>query len=363
MTAVARILIVAKGPPDRGGISAFVQQLLGGPLAEEHEVELLNLTRADEVSRGGKLTSANVTRTLVDARALWRAAAAVDVVHLHTAMEPAVTAVRAGLLVLAARLRRTPVVVHVHGGRLGAWMRTAAHRLLVRVLLTPARVIVAVSTEGQKALDRVAGGKVHLVPNGVDLERFQPGHPRNSAPCVLYAGLLTPRKGVVDLLQASEALRSRGVPHELWLAGGTPDEGPEAERAVRAAAGPEVRFLGPQPYESMAELYRQADVFCLPSWWEAMPLSVLEAMASGLPVVATTVGEVPQVVDPGRSGYLVPPRDPAALADALERLLVDVDARQRMGTESRRIAAERFDARANADAMSRLLRAVAQSGP
>ncbi len=92
----------------------------------------------------------------------------------------------------------------------------------------------------------------------------------------------------------------------------------------------------------MPAAYAEADVFCLPSWWEAMPLSVLEAMASGLPVVATEVGDVPRLVEDGRTGFVVPSRDPQSLANALAKLLSDPALARSMGAAGRARADERF---------------------
>ena len=104
----------------------------------------------------------------------------------------------------------------------------------------------------------------------------------------------------------------------------------------------------------MADVYVVADVFCLPSWWEAMPMSVLEAMAAGLPVVASAVGDVPRAVEDGVTGRLLPPRRPDLLAAALAELLAAPDARRRMGRKARRRVSELFDFRHSAEALDRL---------
>jgi glycosyltransferase involved in cell wall biosynthesis len=236
--------------------------------------------------------------------------------------------------------------VHVHGGRVALWLTTRRRRLLARVTLFAADRVVAVS-EGVRAVlaASLPPDRVGLIGNGIDVAAYGPPGPANVPPRIMYAGVLTPRKGLVDLFRASTLLTSRGVRHEILVAGGTPDEGTEAEAEVRRSATKAVRFLGPLPHEAMAGLYRTVDVFCLPSWWEAMPLSLLEAMASGLPVVASSVGDVPKVVDPEVTGRLVPPKDPVALADALEPLLLDHTLRSEMGTAARRLAEARFTTR------------------
>jgi glycosyltransferase involved in cell wall biosynthesis len=104
----------------------------------------------------------------------------------------------------------------------------------------------------------------------------------------------------------------------------------------------------------MPAAFAEADVFCLPSWWEAMPLSVLEAMAAGLPVVATDVGDVGRAVADGVTGYVVPVRDPVRLAGALEPLLTDMDLRRQMGVAGRARAAAMFSSQVTAGQVSAL---------
>ncbi|MGH2786085.1 MAG: glycosyltransferase, partial [Actinomycetota bacterium] len=203
---MSRVLLVGKGPPDRGGISAFLQTLLGSDLAAEHDVRLLNLTR-DEVPRAGRLTAGNVRRTLADAINIRRAARGADIVHIHTALVPAVTLARAGALCAAARSAGAKVLVHVHSGLVELWITTPARRRLARASLAAAHHVVTMSNPTRQALSEAIGAvKTSVIDNGVDVDRFHPGETSNETPRVLYAGLLTPRKGVVDLMRASDEL-------------------------------------------------------------------------------------------------------------------------------------------------------------
>ena len=205
--------------------------------------------------------------------------------------------------------------------------------------LSPAHAVIAVSDGIASTLP---SQRVHTVLNGVDVERFHPADFKGDGPpTVIYVGLLTRRKGVVDLIEASKMLTARGIHHRLRLIGGRPDEGGEEEQEVRSAAVGSEDFVGGVPHEDMPRLLQSADVFCLPSWYEAMPLSVLEAMASGLPVVATRVGQIPEVV--GKEvGRLVAPSNPDELANALGELLCDHELRQRLGANGRRTAEDEF---------------------
>jgi glycosyltransferase involved in cell wall biosynthesis len=358
---MSRVLIVGKGAPERGGIAAFLSMLMSSDLTAKHDVRLLNLTRESE-PQGGKLNPANVRRTAADAAAVWRAAGDRDVVHIHSALAPLVTLVRASLFASVARSRGVQVILHAHGGRFVDWSETPWRRQVARALLLPASVVVPVASSVAHALRRcVATSRIVLIPNGVDTDHFSPGTGEarsvtaHRPPRILYAGHLTPRKGVLDLLEASARLERDGVVHELWVAGGTPDEGPEAERRVReAATGASVHLLGSLHRTAMADLYRSADIFCLPSWWEAMPLTVLEAMATGLPIVATDVGDVGQLVEDGASGYLVPPRSPGQLADRLAALLTRPALARRMGDTGRRRVVADFDLEHTLDQLDHL---------
>ncbi|GEL25461.1 hypothetical protein PSU4_44150 [Pseudonocardia sulfidoxydans NBRC 16205] len=349
-----RVLLVGKSYPDRGGIPTFLEMLRGGALAERHDVRLLNVAHSG-VREGGKFTTGNIGRTVRDALDVRKHGRRADVVHIHSALAPAVTVVRAGLLALAGRSRGCTVVVHAHGGNIQTWLTTPLRRAIMRLAMAPAHSVVAVWTAGETALrDVLPAGKVTLIDNGVPLDRVpEPGAP-NDPPRILYVGLLTPRKGVLDLVEASRILRERGADHELHLLGGAPDEGPEAEAAVRDNLPPWVTLLGTRDPADMPAEYAAADIFSLPSWWEAMPLSILEAMAGGLPVVGTDVGDIGRAIDDGVTGRVVPVQDPEKLADALEPLVRDVAVRRKMGAAGRRRVEEHFAADVTARNLDRL---------
>jgi glycosyltransferase involved in cell wall biosynthesis len=339
---MSTVLLVGKGAPDRGGIPTFLETLRGGPLAQEHDLRFLNVAHAG-VPEGGRATVGNIRRTVRDAVAVWRAARGRDVVHIHSALAPAVTVLRAALLAVAGRARGSAVVIHAHGGNIAFWLTTPLRRALLRIAMLPAHRVGACWTAGEQAQQRVLpAGRVALIDNGVPVGGTPEPQEAHDPPRVLYVGLLTPRKGVLDLLAASRLLRERGVAHELWLLGGTPDEGPAAEAEVRAELDASVRLLGTRAPQEMPAEFAAADVFCLPSWWEAMPLSVLEGMASGLPVVATDVGDVRTAVEDGHNGLLVRPRAPEELTAALAALLKDPELRRRMGANGRRAAEEHW---------------------
>src|SRR6185312_8357486 len=170
-----------------------------------------------------------------------------------------------------------------------------------------------------------------VVPSGVDLSIFRPQriHRRNAlagmgvadpdAPVVLFSGRLIAIKGVDLLLRAVKRCRDRGVRFTTLIAG----DGSEAEQLVRLARQLrliDTYFLGQQPHAALPALYNLADLVVVPSRQDVLPLAALEAQACGTPLVASTVGGLPDAVA-AHAGLLVPPDDVDALADAIETLL------------------------------------------
>lgn len=169
-------------------------------------------------------------------------------------------------------------------------------------------------------------------------------HP--SRPCrFLMLARMDEWKGVDDLLDACVQLQVHGAAFELLLAG-PPGSAGDARTLARKIADRQltraVQYLGEVRGRQKAGLLARADVLVQPSHSEGMPITVLEAFAHGRPVVATRVGAMPEVVEHGTTGLLVSPREPHALAAAMECLARDADLRTRCGMEARRLAETRF---------------------
>lgn len=185
----------------------------------------------------------------------------------------------------------------------------------------------------------VPAEKIHVIHPGVDLNLFRPranGVDRDVVR-VLFVGGDFERKGGPELLQA---MRRVGPAAELDLVTGPDVEVPHDVRC-RVHHG-----LRPQSSEIL-ELYRNADIFVLPSRGDCFPQAVAEGLASGLPIVATSVGAIPEMVREGLNGHLVPPADPRALGQALESLVRSRTRREQMAPISRLIAEQEHDAAAN----------------
>lgn len=349
-----RVVIVARAAPAQSGVSSFVEALLDDQVLQERfTLTLLNTTRTAE-RRSGLLSLENASQAVVDAVRTFRAARRADVVHLQAAMWPGLALVRALAICVAGRLAGAGVLCHVHSGEINSGRDEAFRpgpvaRLLLRVL-SVVDAVLTVSDPGTRVLRRlVPGARVETVDNAVHVRTFVPAALDGVPPRVLFVGALSYRKGVIDLVAALQALRARGIDDEGWaleIVGGAAEVGEQEADAIRAVvreAGWGDSLVGVQRGADLHRHLRAADVFVLPSHAEGQPMAIIEAMASGLPVVATRVGAVPDMLRDGVDGLLVEPRDVPALAAALGRVIDSADLRQRMGASARARAEERYD--------------------
>jgi glycosyltransferase involved in cell wall biosynthesis len=210
-----------------------------------------------------------------------------------------------------------------------------------------------------KRLAMKAPSKTRFIGNGTDLTRFRPdavvqqqrealrrdlGIP-DEAPVVGMVGRLVAEKGYRELFAAAPKVKAL-VPEARFLVVGERDEAKAdgiTDVEMKRAEGDGVTFLGWRA--DMPELFSTMDVFTLPSWREGVPRSAIEAAATGLPMVLSDIPGCRQVCRPNIDGFLVPARDPVALAGALRTLLADEDLRTRMGASARRHAEAHFDER------------------
>src|SRR6267142_4233362 len=217
-----------------------------------------------------------------------------------------------------ARFSGRPFVVTLHGsGTAGRFSDLSLARRaprLVRLLLRRARAVICCSEQLAEAMRDCGLENVHAIPYGVDLPRTL--RAEDAERFVLYAGRLSPEKNIDVIARATE-----GLPR------------------VIAGDGP-LRHLVPDalgfiPHEELSDLYDRAAVVVLVSQMEGLPNVVLEAMAHGKTVIATPVGGIPSLIEDGRTGFLVPVGDAAALRATIERVLGDADLRRRVGEAAR----------------------------
>ena len=273
-----------------------------------------------------------------------------DLVHLHW-LDAGPAMIR-----LARHWPRT--VVSVWGRDViwdGAAPEPAARVARKRALLATAQEVTAI-TEFHAARTRPllgAGQRLSVVPWGVDTARFRPRQDGGGgAPLIGFAKHYLPKYGPEVLLEAMVRVHARRPDARLVMVGHG-DPAPYRAQATALGLDGVVELRGPATHEAVPELMRGFDVFCMPSVYdsETFGVAAVEAAASGVPVVATRVGGVPEAVQDGITGVLVAPRDPAALATALLALLADPARARRLGEAGRAFVCDRYEWRSNVDAM------------
>jgi len=267
------------------------------------------------------------------------------VVHVHNFFSH----VRAAA---AAKWARVPVLVHTkHGAQ---YPTVWGSRRLAGAAYRLSDVLVAISEDVRQGLMRTyrfAPGKVRLVVNGIDTERFGsvskelvPGGRRvlgiEGRPLIGTVCRLSPEKGVPTLLEAFARLAPSMPDARLLIVGDGAERAACQTRAQELGVGDRTHFLGMR--DDVAAIYPLLDIYVQPSYTEGISLTILEACACGLPVIATAVGGNPEIVAEGRSGRLVPPGNAQALANAIQDTWADNGAAFAMGQAARRRVVESF---------------------
>lgn len=325
-----RVLLVGPLPPPAGGIANQTRQLaelLRGEGADVTVVQANAPYRPAWISRVKVLRA--VFRLLPYLLNLWRACGRADLVHVmansgwswHLFAAPAVW---------IASLRGTPVVVNYRGGeadsflrRAGAWVRPTMRRATSLVL--PSGFLLDVFARH--------GMPGRIVSNIVDLDRFRPAPASGTdrvAPHLVIARNLEPIYGNDVALKAFALLTKQFPAVRLTVAGSGPEAAALVELTRQLGVHDRVSFTGRLDRDQMAALYRDAYLMLNPSRVDNMPNSILEALASGVPVVSTNVGGIPYIVADGRTAMLVPPDDPPAMAAAVGQVLSDEALRDRL---------------------------------
>jgi glycosyltransferase involved in cell wall biosynthesis len=271
-----------------------------------------------------------------------------DVRHVHAHFAHGTTTVTW----LAATIAGLPFSFTGHARDIYSWKLNRKGWL--RRKLLAARFVVTCTEANVRHLKRIAPeASVHLVYHGLsaDFTRMlaadRPHPERNGRLRVLGVGRLVAKKGFDTLVDACAVLRERGVPFEALIVGQDDRDG-EALRRRIAELGVPVALPGAVGPEALLDEYRRAGALCmpcrlLPTDRDGIPNVLVEAMAAGVPVVATAVSGIPELVDDEVNGLLVPPDDPVALADALLRLHGDPELAARLTASGRETVRARFD--------------------
>jgi glycosyltransferase involved in cell wall biosynthesis len=340
--STASVLLVAPYvPPHVGGVEQYVDNL-SNMLRDRHGVRVVIATAGAPGQRAHVLdqldspriyhlgTSLRVSNTPVGFR--WRSQIrkivrreSIELINAHSPVP-----FLADCAGEAARAARRPFVLTYHTGSmrkgevLSDFVTGVYERTLLRHTASLADWAIASSDYVIDSFPREFGAKATVVSPGVDLSRFKPSQTTYSTGVILFAGSLATAaryKGLHDLLRAMQVLVRRNPNTRLEIAGDGDGEAGFREETRRLGIDQSVTFHGRLGRADLADAYRAASLVCLPSHSDSFPTVLVEAMASGLPVVSTTVGGIPSLVQNDAHGLLVTPGDVPALIDALQQIL------------------------------------------
>ncbi|HEX2493585.1 MAG TPA: glycosyltransferase family 4 protein [Steroidobacter sp.] len=293
------------------------------------------------VASGGSLTKIRIA-----AAALWSylrvlSTRRVTLVHVHTASRASFW--RKSVFMLIALAARRKVILHLHGAEFATFYTHECGRLrqwLIRFVLDRVDSVVVLSSQWKTLISEIAPtANVSKIFNPVPAPALH--GVRRLDNVLLFLGRFGQRKGVFDLLEALTAIRVRFPGIKLWC-GGDGDREAVQTRVRELGLCDCVEVLGWVSGREKEQVLAEATIYVAPSHAEGLPMGVLEAMAAGAPIVATTAGGIPDAVEDGVEGFLVAPLDTDALADRIIRLLENPELRSAFAAAASRKAREQF---------------------
>ncbi len=295
---------------------------------------------------------------------------AVDVVHVQGQNFYAAAAVTSGIATVASVHGMLSVEAHILDDRsqlrerMSKRLRGSFNARFEAQSMRQATDLIINNPYVEKTIAPLTNARMHWLDNPIE-ERFFNVSDAPEPRRVFFAGSFQPRKGQHHLVEAARMLRDQGEPIELRIAGPVLDPG-YADEVKQAAAHAgmldKVRFLGVIDDATLLDEYARAAVVVMASTEETSPMFLQQAMAAGKPAVAPDVGGVRYVIENGVTGFVTPPADPAALAEALARILRDDAVREAMGAAARQAAIVRFRTRSVAERTLDVYRAVIAGG-
>jgi glycosyltransferase involved in cell wall biosynthesis len=257
-----------------------------------------------------------------------------DIIHFHEAELS---------FPLFSFLIKKPKILHLHGIRVDFMERYHIYRMMFKHVTN---YYISITKEMKNDLIKlgICHSRIFYLPNAIDTELFHPDNDKKEDNLILYLGRITPVKGLHILLGA---LRYLQRPVRLVVIGPVNDlkyyeNITKLIEKENKKGKNQVEYASILPLKEAIKFYQKATAFILPSYWEAFPMTLLEALACGTPVIATPVGGIPEIIKNHETGILVPPGDSIRLAEAINYLLENEDVRLKMAREGRKLVIEQY---------------------
>ncbi len=345
-----RTRVLMLGPQAFGGISTLIQTIVPN-LEQRADFLYVPTVLRRPLSKAGKISVENISLAITQYTRLIAALRRFhpQVVHIHTSQ--GLGWLKDSVFILLSKIAGCQVILHVHAADFGELygQKRRVIRWYTRRIMGMADAVVAVSTEWKARLANIVDpARIHILRNCISIDDTPLATPRARANGMkaLFMGSIGARKGIFDLLEAMSYVKEQGSHLVLWIAGSEERAGEMAKAQSWADAlhlGDVCQFVGDVRGEGKKRLLSAAHIFVLPSYHEGLPMAILEALSAGLPVIASAVGGIPEIVLDGHNGYLVNPGDVKALAEKLILLANDPLKCEEMGKRSREIAQQELN--------------------
>lgn len=335
---IKKIVMLGTRSDGQGGIASVVNVYRGAGLFERYPIEYL-ATHGD----GGIATKLFIFSTAYIRFMALLISGNIDVMHVHFASRASFW--RKLCFLVPAYIFRTPVILHLHGAEFSVFYEQECGSIakrMVRYAFDSAARVVVLSMNWQKWVQSISKNKF-VVPiyNPVIPQPHQTSWEERVYGQILFLGRLGKRKGVYDLLSATARIKANCPTLKLHL-GGDGELAQVTNYAHELGLEGQVEMLGWVSGKDKENELNKAWLYALPSYHEGLPMSILEAMAAGLPILSTPIAGIPEAVTDGVEGFLVPPGDVELLADRLGKLLNEPGLARQMGAAARKKVEETF---------------------
>lgn len=360
-TGSTRVILLGPAAPVQGGMAAVVDALHGSSLGTHFELAVLNTGKPTPEDRPWYIAVSSQLR-LFRTLAAMLAGGHGHLVHIHTCS--GLVFWRDSLFLLLARLFRRKALWHVHGGGFEEFIEGMGlfRRALLALAFSMSSSVIVLSESWRSRLSRrLIVRRWAVVENGVTLPPLTQRAADEDT--LLFVGTLDNVKGVKDLIAATVMASRDGFGGRVAIAGRetSPGQRDRLQSLIeREGLVERIQLLGLLSGQQKVDAFVTAGVFVLPSYVEGLPMALLEAMSYSLPVIATDVGSIPEVVTDGVEGFLVRPGDVEALADRMTQLWSDTALRDKMGAAGRRRVEECHTVEAMASKVAEIYRTTRQ---
>jgi len=352
--------------PPTGGMTVSLDNLVTSALKDKYDFHVLDIT-------GYMVRTGSLNIFLIAYHQLRHLFGLISIlmtkkpriVHVH--MTTAFYFYRRGVDIVICKLFGKKVIIHLHGGRFADFYRKSfvLGKWTIRSVLGLSDKIIVLSDYWKDFLSAVIDAeKVSVVPNGVKLSEFrlekdkkdELGIPKDKK-LVLFMGPIGRRKGAFDMVDVVSAVVSKAEDTFFVFCGQGEYKG-EVDQFRRLVeeknVSSHVNYAGNVTGQEKYNYYLSSDIFVLPSYVENLPISLLEAMAAGLPAIASDVGMIPELVQDGVNGFIIKAGDVTAIAERIIKLAQDKDLRISMGKRNLELVKERYDMPMMADKIDRI---------